>query len=185
MLPDGANIPVTEENKHKYIQLLAYARMATSIKDQLEAYLAGLHELVPHRLLKIFNEKELEVMISGQPTVDIQDLKNNTELVNYIKTDQIIIWLWEVLEEFDMELRTAFLQFVTGSSRVPVDGFKELRGMNGPQRFNIQREFQEERLPRAHTCFNQLDLPNYKSKEILIEKLTLAITEGKEGFGIL
>ena len=84
-----------------------------------------------------------------------------------------------------MELRTAFLQFVTGSSKVPVEGFKELRGINGVQTFNIHREFQEERLPRAHTCFNQLDLPNYKSKDILIEKLMLAITEGKEGFHLL
>jgi E3 ubiquitin-protein ligase HUWE1 len=58
-------------------------------------------------------------MISGLPTVDINDLRNNTDLVSYQKNDQIIIWLFEVLEEFDMSLRTAFLQFVTGTSRVP------------------------------------------------------------------
>ena len=120
--------------------------------------------MIPHRLIRIFNEKELEILISGRPTIDIEDLRRNTDLVNYLKHDQIIVWFFEVLEEFDMELRTAFLQFVTGSSRVPVEGFKELRGMNGAQKFNIHREFQEERLPRAHTCFNQLDLPNYKSK---------------------
>ena len=57
--------------------------------------------------------------------------------------------------------------------------------MNGVQKFSIHREFQEQRLPRAHTCFNQLDLPNYATKEILIEKLTYAITEGKEGFGMI
>ena len=57
--------------------------------------------------------------------------------------------------------------------------------MNGVQKLNIHKEFQEERLPRAHTCFNQLDLPNYKNKEILIEKLMLAITEGKEGFNLI
>jgi len=81
-------------------------------------------------------------MISGRPTIDIEDLKRNTELVNYVKYDQIIIWLFEVLESFDMELRTAFLQFVTGSSRVPVEGFKDLRGMNGVQKFNIHKEFE-------------------------------------------
>lgn len=58
-------------------------------------------------------------MISGLPTIDIEDLKKNTDLVNYNKTDQIIIWFFEVLESFDMSLRTAFLQFVTGTSRVP------------------------------------------------------------------
>lgn len=176
---------MTDDNKLEYVQLISYAKMATNIKAQLEAFLAGFHDLIPHKIIQIFNEKELEVMISGRPTIDIDDLRSNTELVNYVKNDQIIIWLFEVLESFDMELRTAFIQFVTGSSRVPVEGFKDLRGMNGVQKFNIQREFQEERLPRAHTCFNQLDLPNYKTKEILIEKLTLAILEGKEGFGMI
>lgn len=59
-------------------------------------------------------------MISGRPTVDIDDLKRNTELMNYVKNDQIIVWFFEVLESFDLELRASFLQFVTGSSRVPV-----------------------------------------------------------------
>jgi len=123
-------------------------------------------------------------MISGLPTIDIADLKRNTELVNYIKTDQIIMWLFEVLENFDMSLRTSFLQFVTGTSKVPAEGFKGLNGLNGPQKFTIQKEFDIKKLPRAHTCFNQLDLPAYSTKEMLIEKLTYAISEGKEGFGI-
>lgn len=84
-----------------------------------------------------------------------------------------------------MSLRTAFLQFVTGTSRVPPEGFKSLQGFNGAQKFNIHKYYDVKHLPRSHTCFNQLDLPPYESKEILIEKLTLAITEGKEGFGIL
>jgi hypothetical protein len=185
LVAGGEEKIVTEANKYEYVQLVSYAKMATSIKKQLEAFLAGFHDLIPHRLIKIFNEKELEILISGRPTIDIEDLKRNTEYVNYLKHDQIIVWFFEVLEQFDMELRTAFLQFVTGSSRVPVEGFKELRGMNGIQKFSIHREFQEDRLPRAHTCFNQLDLPNYKSKDILIEKLMLAVTEGKEGFHLL
>ena len=78
-----------------------------------------------------------------------------------------------------MSLRTSFLQFVTGTSRVPSEGFKALQGYNGLQKFNIHKDFHIDHLPRAHTCFNQLDLPAYPSKEILIEKLTFAITEAK------
>lgn len=58
-------------------------------------------------------------MISGLPTIDIDDLRRNTDLVSYHKNDKIIVWLFEVLQEFDMSLRTAFLQFITGTSRVP------------------------------------------------------------------
>jgi E3 ubiquitin-protein ligase HUWE1 len=42
---------------------------------------------------------------------------------------------------------------------------------------------QSERLPSAHTCFNQLDLPEYESKEVLRERLRMAIHEGATGFG--
>ena len=103
-------------------------------------------------------------MISGLPTIDINDLKQNTDLINYNKNDQIIVWLFEVLEEFDMSLRTAFLQFVTGTSKVPSDGFKGLQGFHGHQRLNIHKDYETKHLPRAHTCFNQLDLPPYESK---------------------
>lgn len=155
---------MTEENKEEYVELVSYAKMATAVQKQLESFLEGFHDIIPRQLVRIFDEKELEIMISGLPTIDIDDLKRNTDLVNYNKTDQIIVWLFEVLEEFDMGLRTSFLQFVTGTSRVPSEGFKGLQGFNGPQKFNIHKDFESKHLPRAHTCFNQLDLPNYESK---------------------
>jgi hypothetical protein len=95
-----------------------------------------------------------------------------------------VLWLWEVLEVLDNSERAEFLQFVTGSSKVPLDGFKGLIGMRGPQKFTISKIKSDDimRLPSGHTCFNQLDLPEYPSKEILHERLLLAIKETK-GFG--
>lgn len=87
------------------------------------------------------------------------------------------------MEEFDKNQRAALLQFSTGTSKVPVDGFKALRGMHGLQKFQIHKAFDTQKLPVAHTCFNQIDIPEYHSKEQLIEKLMIAIMEGKEGFG--
>lgn len=69
-------------------------------------------------------------------------------------------------------------------SQVPLDGFANLQGMRGTQRFSIHKAYGDSsKLPTAHTCFNQLDLPVYTSKEELREKLLLAIKEGSEGFG--
>lgn len=59
----------------EYIQLLCYAKMATAVQKQIEAFLEGFHELVPSHLVTIFDSKELELMISGLPTIDIQDLR--------------------------------------------------------------------------------------------------------------
>jgi E3 ubiquitin-protein ligase HUWE1 len=64
-------------------------------------------------------------------------------------------------------MKGLLLQFVTGTSRVPPEGFGGLKGINGPTKFSIHKDFNSEHLPKAHTCFNQLDLPEYPSKEML------------------
>jgi E3 ubiquitin-protein ligase HUWE1 len=64
-----------------------------------------------------------------------------------------------------------------------LDGFKALQGADGVKQFNIHKAFGEDKLPTAHTCFNQLDLPEYATEELMREKLLLAIKEGSEGFG--
>ena len=66
---------------------------------------------------------------------------------------------------------------------MPLDGFKALYGARGPQQFNIHKTSGTHLLPCAHTCFNQLDLPEYSSEEMLREKLLVALHEGAEGFG--
>ena len=88
------------------------------------------------------------------------------------------------MDELNKEDMARLLQFCTGTSKVPLDGFKALQGISGPQKFQIHRAYGPlDRLPAAHTCFNQLDLIEYESKDQLREKLLLAIHEGSEGFG--
>ncbi|CAE7191005.1 UPL2 [Symbiodinium necroappetens] len=181
--PNGRSIPVTNENKYEYIQLMSEHKMTNSVRQQIDAFLKGLHEIVPPELLSLFDDKELELLISGLPDIDIEDLKANTEYHNYTAQSDQIQWFWKVLSEFSQEQRAWFLQFATGTSRVPVEGFKGLVGMRGPQKFCIHRAYGPDRLPSAHTCFNQLDLPDYPSEEVLREKLLQAVHEGHEGFG--
>lgn len=181
--PNGRSLPVTNENKYEYIQLMSEHKMTNSVRQQIDAFLKGLHEIVPPELLSLFDDKELELLISGLPDIDIEDLKANTEYHNYTPQSDQIQWFWKVLSEFSQEQRAWFLQFATGTSRVPVEGFKGLVGMRGPQKFCIHKAFGPERLPSAHTCFNQLDLPDYPSEEVLREKLLQAVHEGHEGFG--
>lgn len=185
LIPDGRNIQVTDENKQKYIELLCRHKVTNAIKDQLDAFMSGFQELISPELVSIFDDKELELLISGIPTIDLSDLRENVEYVNYTAQSDQIVWLWEFLGGLDQDNIAAFLQFVTGTSRVPLGGFKYLMGMRGPQRISIHRTFGSERLPTAHTCFNQLDLPAYSSKEQLQQKMMQAIQEGKEGFGFI
>ncbi|XP_061985424.1 E3 ubiquitin-protein ligase UPL1 isoform X3 [Populus nigra] len=182
--PGGRNIRVTEETKHEYVDLVADHILTNAIRPQITSFLEGFNELVPRELISIFNDKELELLISGLPEIDLDDLKANTEYTGYTSASSVIQWFWEVVKGFNKEDMARLLQFVTGTSKVPLEGFKALQGISGPQKFQIHKAYgAPERLPSAHTCFNQLDLPEYTSREQLQERLLLAIHEASEGFG--
>ncbi|KAJ5138802.1 uncharacterized protein N7515_003650 [Penicillium bovifimosum] len=182
--PNGHEIPVTEENKEEYVQRVVEYRLVESVREQLDNFLKGFHEIIPPDLISIFNEQELELLISGLPEIDVDEWKNNTEYHNYSASSPQIQWFWRAVRSFDKEERAKLLQFVTGTSKVPLNGFKELEGMNGVSKFNIHRDYgNKDRLPSSHTCFNQLDIPEYESYEDLRQRLYTAMTAGSEYFG--
>ncbi|KAF9976767.1 hypothetical protein BGZ73_007902 [Actinomortierella ambigua] len=181
--PNGRNIPVTEENKHEYVKLITEQKLTLAIKDQIHSFLQGFHEIIPAQLISIFNEQELELLISGLPDIDIDEWKNNAEYHNYSSSSPAIQWFWRAVRSFDQTERAKLLQFVTGTSKVPLGGFSQLQGISGIQRFQIHKDFaSNKRLPSAHTCFNQLDLPEYDSYEELRAQLLTAISECSTGF---
>lgn len=181
---NGRNIAVTEESKMEYIRLVCQMKMTGAIRQQLNAFLEGFYDIIAKRLISIFNEQELELLISGLPTIDIDDLRTNTEYHKYQPNSLQIQWFWRALRSFDQAERAKFLQFVTGTSKVPLQGFVALEGMNGTQKFQIHRDDRStDRLPSAHTCFNQLDLPVYETYDKLRHYLLKAIHECSEGFG--
>ncbi|KAL1945966.1 hypothetical protein VTO73DRAFT_1968 [Trametes versicolor] len=180
----GATIPVTQENKKEFVQLSANYRLYSSIKEQIEALLTGFYEIIPKDLGSIFNERELELLISGTPDIDVDEWRSATEYNGYTGSDPVIVWWWRALKSFTREERAKVLSFATGTSRVPLGGFVDLQGVQGTQRFSIHKAYGDtDRLPQAHTCFNQIDLPQYSSYEMLRQQVLLAINEGGEGFG--
>ncbi|XP_021379253.1 NEDD4-like E3 ubiquitin-protein ligase WWP1 isoform X2 [Mizuhopecten yessoensis] len=178
----GADIRVTEENKEEYINLMTNWRFQRGVEDQTKAFLDGFSEVVPLQWLQYFDERELELMLCGMQEVDVDDWERNTIYRHYQRNSKQVVWFWKFVREIDNEKRTRLMQFVTGTCRLPVGGFAELMGSNGPQRFCIEKVGKETWLPRSHTCFNRLDLPPYRTYEQLVEKLTMAIEE-TEGFG--
>uniref|UniRef100_A0A8C2L4Z9 E3 ubiquitin-protein ligase n=1 Tax=Cyprinus carpio TaxID=7962 RepID=A0A8C2L4Z9_CYPCA len=180
--PDGGNIQVTEENKEEYIRLVAEWRLSRGVEEQTQAFFEGFNEVLPQQYLQYFDAKELEVMLCGMQEIDLNDWQRNTIYRHYTSTSKQILWFWQFIKEMDNEKRMRLLQFVSGTCRLPVGGFADLMGSNGPQKFCIEKVGKENWLPRSHTCFNRLDLPPYRSYEQLKEKLMFAIEE-TEGFG--
>uniref|UniRef100_M4C499 HECT-type E3 ubiquitin transferase n=1 Tax=Hyaloperonospora arabidopsidis (strain Emoy2) TaxID=559515 RepID=M4C499_HYAAE len=185
LVPNGSNIPVTEENKMEYIHLRFKWIVATSTSLQLGSLMQGLFSIIPKELISVFDHQELELLICGIPDIDVRDWKANTIYVGQ-RDERVIAWFWSIVKEFSNEQKARLLQFTTGSARVPVQGFKALTMNDGricP--FAIQCVVVDECLyPRAHTCFNRIDLPRYSTEKDLRTALSLVIQMEVTGFTI-
>lgn len=185
LIPNGSEIAVTEENKKEYVNKVIDFKLKLSFKTQLEHLVSGFYSIIDKELIEIFNENELELLLNGLPDIDADDWKNNTEYVNYTSQSPEISLFWRCVRSFNQVEKAKLLQFITGTSKVPLNGFRDLQGSNGSSKFSIHKDFgSSSRLPQAHTCFNQLDLPSYKTYEEMKRAFLVAINEGSEGFGL-
>jgi len=180
--PGGQEIEVTNENKTEYVELITKWRIERRVEDQFKAFIEGFHDLIPAELITVFDERELELLIGGIADIDVDDWKKHTDYRGYAETDEVIANFWKCVRQWDAEQKSRLLQFTTGTSRIPVNGFKDLQGSDGPRRFTIEKAGEFGQLPKSHTCFNRLDLPPYKSFDALQGKLSLAVEE-TVGFG--
>lgn len=179
----GKDIPVTSSNVIRYVWLVANHHLNRQIQQQSRAFLRGLQDVVPSSFLKMFNEQELQMLISGsEEGMDLEDLRQHaTYSGGYSEGHPVIRGLWEVLQSFDLDLQHKFLKFVTGCSRGPLLGFRHLEPAFCVQRAGGDRGVTIEttdRLPTAATCLNLLKLPPYRSVDVIREKLLYAITAG-------
>ncbi|XP_048883107.1 E3 ubiquitin-protein ligase HACE1 isoform X2 [Brienomyrus brachyistius] len=180
----GTSILVTQDNKAEYVQLVTELRMTRAIQPQINAFLQGFHTFIPPSLIQLFDEYELELLLSGMPEIDVSDWSRNTEYTSgYDLEEPVIQWFWEVVRSLTQEERVLLLQFVTGSSRVPHGGFAYLMGGSGLQKFTIAAvAYTTNLLPTSSTCINMLKLPEYPSQEVLRDRLLVALHCGSYGY---
>ncbi|XP_066138710.1 ubiquitin-protein ligase E3C isoform X2 [Euwallacea fornicatus] len=176
--PNGREISVTNENRLEYIQRLADLKLNVQLKKQCAAFCEGLNSVVPVLWLKLFNHKELQVIIGGDTQeVDLGDMRAHTVYSGDFTADHpTILLFWKILYSFNDIQKRQLLKFVTSCSRPPLLGFKEL---NPP--FCIQSSGVDNRMPTASTCLNLLKIPIIKEEDVLRSKLLAAI-EQQAGF---
>lgn len=177
LLPNGRNVAVTNANKYHYIHLVAKHYLVDRLAAQTQAFIRGFSSVIPPYMLTMFNEPELQILISGsiREGIDLEDLKRNCQYGNgYRSADKHVRQLWKILQDFDQAQLASFLHFVTSCSRAPSGGFRELQPTFTIVRVSIQSD--EERLPVGRTCFNQLLWPTYRNASKAKQKLLYAIT---------
>ena len=179
---NGANIPVTKENKKEYVSLYANYRLRKSIINQVDAFCEGFNSLIPHDEICFFSPSELDLLICGIPIIDVDDFIQNIYIQSpYNKDHPVIKLFFGVISKWDNDKLAKFLLFLTGSSQVPISGFKDFRDKG--KQITIAPGGDRSRFCVAHTCNNTLDLPEYESEEEMNEKLIISIQHSE--FGII
>lgn len=188
LIEGGDEIIVDNNNIDKYLQEQVRYRMFTRIKDQLKELLRGFYEVVPEPLLAVFNFQELELLLHGMPNINMDDWMAQTEFSGEFSNNpnhRVVKWFWEIVKEYSHENKAKMLQFTTGTSGVPAQGFAYLQGHDGNiRKFTLHGDKNVKVFPRSHTCFNRLDMPLYSSKQEMQKYLTMAITYETTGFDI-
>jgi hypothetical protein len=179
LLLNGANIPVTNDNKQQYIDLYVQYLLEESVKQQFDWFWKGFRHVMQTDLSSLFLPEELELLVCGDPALDFEALERDGTLYDngFTAEHQTVKDFWEIVHGFTLEQKKRLLFFTTGSDRAPIGGLSKLKlilARNGPD---------SDRLPTSHTCFNHLLLPEYSSKEKLRDYLLKAISNA-EGFGL-
>ena len=187
LIENGNDILVTKENFDLYIE----KRIEYFTKTQLvgvNEIIRGINTIFNVDLLKIFTSDQLGLLINGTPFIDVDDWRLNTQYKNYNDYDNVIIDFWDIISNLSQEDLSNFLLFCTGSSRVPIGGFKSLESNRGQiSKFEIVKI---DYVPGAknflgvHTCFNRLDLPEYPDKLSLETAVKFALENQVLGYGI-
>ncbi|KAI9311923.1 hypothetical protein BX666DRAFT_876111 [Dichotomocladium elegans] len=174
--PDGAEIRLTNENRHEFVDLYARFVLNESVSKEFEAFREGFELLCHDNAISIFRPEEIEQLICGSSELDFEALERSTVYDGGWTKDSLIIrHFWEIVHAFTEEEKKRLLFFATGSDRAPIGGLGKLQ-------FVIAKNGADsDRLPTSHTCYNVLLLCEYNSKEKLRERLLTSISNA-EGF---
>jgi len=168
---DGRSHAVTFENRHEFVDLVIKTRLSEATR-QLQAIQKGLGTVVPLRMLGLFSWLDLEILVCGNPYIDIEALRRHTHFTGELNaTHPLVKHMFDALHSFNMEERQLFLRFVWGRNRLPAHE----SDWSGNFTINHLATASDESLPISHTCFFSIDLPNYSSLEVLKKKVLYAI----------
>ncbi|KAJ5601277.1 hypothetical protein N7510_010811 [Penicillium lagena] len=181
LISQGSTTAVTNKNRLVYISYIARYRLQLQPALQTNAFLQGLGQIIQPAWISMFNQAELQTLVSGETgDIDVEDLRRNTlyggvyTVGDDLQEHPTIQLFWEVMHQMSNEERQQVLRFVTSTPRGPLLGFSHLN-----PRFSIRDSSEDqERLPSTSTCVNLLKLPRYSNAETLRTKLLYAVSSG-------
>ncbi|KAK1896054.1 E3 ubiquitin-protein ligase UBR5 [Dissostichus eleginoides] len=182
LLSGGVNMPVTPLNVYEYVRKYAEHRMLVVAEQPLHAMRKGLLDVLPKNALEDLTAEDFRLLVNGCGEVNVQMLISFTSFndesgENADKLLQFKRWFWSIVEKMSMTERQDLVYFWTSSPSLPAseEGFQPMPSIT-------IRPPDDLHLPTANTCISRLYVPLYSSKQILKQKLLLAVKTKNFGF---
>lgn len=124
LVPGGADEPVTIDNVNNYIRKVVEVTLSSGVQRQVDAFRAGFSQVFPYSALKAFTPDEL-CMLFGRVEEDwtLETLMDSIKADHGYNLDSKSVRnLLQVMSELSEEGRRGFLQFITGSPKLPIGG---------------------------------------------------------------
>eukprot|EP00730_Choanoeca_flexa_P006044 TRINITY_DN12072_c0_g2_i5.p1 TRINITY_DN12072_c0_g2~~TRINITY_DN12072_c0_g2_i5.p1 ORF type:complete len:735 (+),score=151.15 TRINITY_DN12072_c0_g2_i5:133-2205(+) len=178
LVPNGASIDVTSDTKHEFVRYYIDYKLRGSCRKELAAFRQGFLTIAGGRIISMLDANELKLLLCGVSELNFLQLKAGAVYEDFTPEHPTVQAFWDVVLNFDEKQKRLFLAFVTGSDREPISGLASIK-------MCIQRNGGDsERLPTSLTCFSRLLLPEYSTKDLLEDRLKIAI-ENTKGFGLV
>jgi hypothetical protein len=169
LCPNGAAKKVTHDNYKEYIELTVKARLSES-ENQMKWLKEGIKEVIDIDILTFLNWDEIEKRACGGD-IETSVLKSITEYSECNEEGNLIKWFWKMFDAFTQEERKAYLKFVWGRSKIPLD----TSSLYYKHRITCYTDWPKNSLPKAHTCFFMIDIPDYKEYDMMMSRIKYAI----------
>nr|XP_025853889.1 probable E3 ubiquitin-protein ligase HERC6 isoform X2 [Vulpes vulpes] len=176
LIPNGISVPVDQTNKKEYVSACIDYIFNTSVKAVYEEFQRGFYKVCDKEILvKLFQPEELRTALVGNNDYDWKYFEENSQYdQGYHKSHPTILMFWKAFHKLTLEEKKKFLFFLRGNDRLPLSGKQEIGII-----FRCPKTFSEADYPRALTCHNILDLPQYSTMEKVEEALQVAINSNK------
>jgi len=155
---------VTFSTRCEFCDAVLAARLGEFDK-QVAAIARGMGEVVPMRVLQLFSWQQLELLVAGDPKIDIEVWKSHTETSGV--SPKTLALFWKVMSSLSEKDQSGFVRFAWGRSRLPA-----AKDFTTKMRLTAAGS---STLPVAHTCFFSVEMPSYKTEEEMRHGLLTAI----------
>jgi hypothetical protein len=155
----GTSEPVSLSNRFEQINMVITNVITNNNRASFKKISEGFFEIIPRELFHV-NPEQFKKLICANREINVEDFINHMDF-RYTWLRDREEWFKRIVRSFSQERLSKLLRFITGYNVLPNGGFDAFES-----RISIgAHDCESTPLPKAHTCYKAMDMPQYATFE--------------------